>query len=128
MSCVSFYFMKFNEFYRFPFCKIIEIYLEFGAAHNSMGSVVILSNESPQQRTIIMIISTIITGIGCFAQKIPIRMNVISSSRFIVDPSLKFFKSFFRASSLLWFFPSSISNAFPNETFDFYHVSTHISI
>ena len=49
----------------------LEIYLEFGAAHNSIGSVVTLSNESPQQSTIMIIISTMITGIGCFAQNIP---------------------------------------------------------
>ena len=46
-------------------------YLEFGAAHNSIGSVVILSNERPQQSAIMMAISTMITGTGCFAQKIP---------------------------------------------------------
>ena len=51
--------------------NMLGIYLEFGAAHNSIGSVVTLSNDSPQQSTIMIIISTMITGIGCFAQNIP---------------------------------------------------------
>ena len=48
-----------------------KCYLEFGAAHSSIGSVVILSRERPLQSTPMITRSTTITGMGWFAQNVP---------------------------------------------------------